>query len=124
LSAPAPTTLVPSCRLISNDSFGYGWRTAAFDQQQLKTGCSCSKRVFPSLPPWALISYMRTFLSQEATARCSDTGENERSEMPSSGGEARGTSLEMSPLVLFAEAAVDALLPKRDIVQTVKETKG
>lgn len=67
---------------------------------------------------------MRTFLSQEATAKCSDTGENERSEMPSSGGEARGTSLEMSPLVLFAEAAVEALLPKRDIARTVEETKG
>lgn len=67
---------------------------------------------------------MRTFLSQEATARCSDTGENERSEMPSSGGDVRGTSLEMSPLVLFAEVVVEVLLPKRDILQTVKESKG
>jgi hypothetical protein len=43
---------------------------------------------------------MRTFLSQEATARCSDCGENERSEMLSSGGDCRATSLDRSPRVL------------------------
>ena len=91
-----------------------------FDQQQLSTGCSCSKRAFPWLSPWALISYIRTFLSHDATARYSATGEKERSEMPSSGGEVRTLSFEISPLVLFPEAAV-ALVPKRpDIVPIVQ----
>ena len=46
--------------------------------------------------------------------------------MPSSGGDESGTSFEMSPLVLFAEAAaVAALLPKRlDIVRLVTKGKG
>lgn len=84
---------------------GDGKRT--FDQQQLRTGCSCSNRALPSLPPWALISYMRTFLSHDATARCSDWGENLRSEIPSSGGEVRVMSFEMSPVVFeFAAAEV------------------
>ena len=43
--------------------------------------------------------------------------------MPSSGGELKGMSFEMSPLVLFPEAAAEeAVVPKRlDIVQNVKE---
>ena len=42
---------------------------------------------------------MRTFLSQEATARCSETGENETSEILSSGGSLSGTSFDISPWV-------------------------
>lgn len=64
---------------------------------------------------------MRTFLSHDATARWSDWGEKARSEMLSSGGALRATSLEMSPVVLFAAVApvVGLLLPKRpdDIVE-------
>jgi hypothetical protein len=56
---------------------------------------------------------MRTFLSHDATAKCSDCGENDRSEMPSSGGLLNATSFEISPVVLFAAAAFDAALPKR-----------
>ena len=61
---------------------------------------------------------MRTFLSHDATARCSDCGENERSDMPSSGGLLNATSLEISPVVLFAAEELElAPLPKRpDIV--------
>ena len=61
---------------------------------------------------------MRTFLSHEATAKCSDCGENERSDMLSSGGLLSATSLEMSPVVLFAACALAVLeVPKRlDIV--------
>lgn len=43
---------------------------------------------------------MRTFLSHDDTARCSLTGEKARSEIPSSGGDVRATSLERSPVVL------------------------
>ncbi len=63
---------------------------------------------------------MRTFLSQEATARCSEMGEKARSEMLSSGGAVRVTSFDMSPVVLFgAEVPVEGLVePKRpDIVR-------
>ena len=89
-----------------------------FDQQQLNTGPSCSKRAFPSLPPCWLISYIRTFLSHDETARCSDCGEKERSDMPSSGGLLNATSFEMSPVVLFAAALDVAAVPKRpDIVR-------
>ena len=57
---------------------------------------------------------MRTFLSHDATAKCSDCGENERSEMPSSGGLLSATSFDMSPVVLLVEEAlVVAALPKR-----------
>lgn len=57
---------------------------------------------------------MRTFLSHEATARCSDCGENEMSEMLSSGGLLNATSFDMSPVVLFAAAAPELVaLPKR-----------
>lgn len=55
---------------------------------------------------------MRTFLSHDATARCSDCGEKDRSEMPSSGGLLNARSFEMSPVVLFADAAFDPVLPK------------
>lgn len=59
---------------------------------------------------------MRTFLSHEATARCSLVGEKRRSEMPSSGGALRATSLEMSPVVFVWPAeADDAPAPKSDI---------
>jgi len=90
-----------------------------FDQQQLNTGPSCSKRALPSLPPWAFISYMRTFLSHDDMARWSDWGENERSDMLSSGGLLNATSLEISPVVLAADVALElAALPKRpDIVE-------
>lgn len=40
---------------------------------------------------------MRTFLSHDATARCSDCGENWMSEMLSSGRFGTATSLERSP---------------------------
>lgn len=56
---------------------------------------------------------MRTFLSHDATAKCSDCGENDRSEIPSSGGLLNATSFEISPVVLFADAAFDAALLKR-----------
>ena len=57
---------------------------------------------------------MRTFLSHDATARCSDWGENEMSEMPSSGGLLSTTSFEMSPVVLFAADVLELVaLPKR-----------
>lgn len=57
---------------------------------------------------------MRTFLSHDAMARWSDCGENERSEMLSSGGLFNATSLEISPVVLAADAALElAALPKR-----------
>ena len=52
-------------------------------------------------------------MSHDATARCSDWGENAKSEMPSSGGLFRVMSFDMSPVELvfwFADAAV---LPKR-----------
>lgn len=62
---------------------------------------------------------MRTFLSHDATARCSDCGENEMSEIPSSGGLLNATSFEMSPVVLFADAAFDAALPKRPAILPV-----
>jgi len=64
-------------------------------------------------------------LSHDATARYSAAGENERSEMPSSGGATRVKSFEMSPLLLFPEAAVvEALEPKRpDILPTAIERK-
>ena len=45
---------------------------------------------------------MRTFLSHEATARCSDCDENFICDMPSSGGAVRVKSAEMSPLLLVA----------------------
>lgn len=48
---------------------------------------------------------MRTFLSQDATAKCSDWGENLRSEIPSSGGEVSAMSLEISPVVFEFEFA-------------------
>ena len=35
---------------------GFAGEQLTFDQQQLSAGASCSKRAFPSLPPWALIS--------------------------------------------------------------------
>lgn len=57
---------------------------------------------------------MRTFLSHDATARCSDWGENEISEMLSSGGLLSVTSFEISPVVLFAADALALVaLPKR-----------
>ena len=60
-------------------------------------------------------------MSHDATARWSDCGENEISEMPSSGGLVRGTSFEMSPVVLLAfEALVgEAAFAKRDIVEAL-----
>ena len=65
---------------------------------------------------------MRTFLSHDATARCSDWGENEISDMPSSGGLLSATSFEMSPVVLFAADALEVgPLPKRpDIFQGLR----
>lgn len=60
---------------------------------------------------------MRTFLSHDATAKCSLAGENRISEILSSGGRLSGTSLEMSPVVLvwLADDAAEPTLPKRDI---------
>lgn len=62
---------------------------------------------------------MRTFLSHEATARCSDWGEKEMSDMPSSGGLLSAMSFEMSPVVLFAADAFELVaVPKRpDILE-------
>lgn len=58
-------------------------------------------------------------MSHDATARCSDCGEKEISEMPSSGGLLNAMSFEISPVVLFAAAALElAAVPKRpDIVR-------
>lgn len=60
---------------------------------------------------------MRTLLSHDATLRKSAVGEKASSEMLSSGGEASGTSFEMSPVVLGVLLAV-VLVPveKRDIL--------
>ena len=60
---------------------------------------------------------MRTFLSQDATARCSLAGEKRRSEILSSGGIVRATSFEISPEVLFwaVVAGVVPTEPKSDI---------
>lgn len=55
---------------------------------------------------------MRTFLSHDATAKCSDTGENERSDMLSSGGAVKATSLEISPSVAL-ELELEEAVPKR-----------
>ena len=65
---------------------------------------------------------MRTLLSHDATARSSAVGEKERSDMLSSGGKFRTTSLEISPGVLLWAAALVALVaPKRvDIVPEVE----
>jgi hypothetical protein len=52
--------------------------------------------------PWSVTWYILIFLSHDATARKSPVGENARSEMLSSGGETRATSLEISPVVLLA----------------------
>lgn len=62
-------------------------------------------------------------MSHDATARCSDCGEKERSEMPSSGGLLNATSFEISPVVLFAAEELElAPLPKRpDIVSRGQE---
>ena len=62
---------------------------------------------------------MRTFLSHDATARCSLTGEKAKSDTLSSGGELRATSFEMSPVVLVWAVAVDELtVLKRAILPT------
>lgn len=64
---------------------------------------------------------MRTFLSHDATAKCSDCGEKLISEMPSSGGLLSATSLEMSPVVLLDDAALLVALPKRpDIILSAR----
>lgn len=59
---------------------------------------------------------MRTFLSQLDTARkslaCVVDGENERSEIVSSGGVESATSLFRSPVVVLAAALVAAPPPK------------
>ena len=62
---------------------------------------------------------MRTFLSHDATARCSDCGENLRSDIPSSGGEARVKSFLRSPIVLLLAAVVADVVPKRAMVSRV-----
>ena len=68
---------------------------------------------------------MRTFLSHDATARCSETGEKRRSEMLSSGGEDNSTSLEMSPVVLVVvEAAEEAAEPKSVDMAANGKTRG
>lgn len=58
-------------------------------------------------------------MSHDATARCSDWGENEISEMLSSGGLLSAMSFEMSPVVLFAADALElvALPNSPDIVE-------
>lgn len=57
---------------------------------------------------------MRTFLSHDATAKCSLTGEKRRSEILSSGGWLSCTSFEMSPVVfvVVGAAVVDEAGPK------------
>ena len=53
-------------------------------------------------------------MSHDATAKCSDCGEKDRSEIPSSGGLLNAISFEISPVVLFAAEALElAALPKR-----------
>lgn len=65
---------------------------------------------------------MRTFLSHDDTARWSDCGENERSDMLSSGGLLSVTSFEISPVVLAADAALElAALPKRPDIVDVED---
>lgn len=49
-------------------------------------------------------------MSHDATAKCSDCGENEMSDIPSSGGAFRATSFEISPTVAL-DVALAALLP-------------
>ena len=92
-----------------------GFRT--FDHAQLSTGPSCSNSAFPWLLPCPSISYMRTFLSQEATARCSETGENETSDMLSSGGSFSGTSFDISPCVGLLGVLEAGVEPKSDILR-------
>ena len=56
---------------------------------------------------------MRTFLSHDATARCSDCGENASSDMLSSGGEVSVISLEISPVAFVVLVVpVEVLEPK------------
>lgn len=92
----------------------YGNSCLTGDQEQLNTGASHSKKAFPVLCRFPVISYILTFLSQDATARCSDCGENEMSEMLSSGGVVRATSLVKSPRV-FAWL-VELAVPKRPVM--------
>jgi hypothetical protein len=68
---------------------------------------------------------MRTLLSQDATLRKSAVGEKASSEMLSSGGEASGTSFEMSPVVLgvLLEAA-PVFEEKRDILPKSGQWSG
>ena len=61
---------------------------------------------------------MRTFLSQEATARCSETGEKETSDMLSSGGSLSGTSFDMSPCVGLLGVLDAGVEPKSDILRS------
>ena len=63
---------------------------------------------------------MRTFLSHDATAKWSDCDENERSEMPSSGGLFNATSFDISPVVLLADEALVAELPKRPDIAKIR----
>lgn len=74
------------------------------EKSQFKTGPSCSYACLPSLWPFWAISYILTFLSQDATAKKSLVwfwfGENARSEMLSSGGLLSATSCLRSPTVL------------------------
>ena len=58
---------------------------------------------------------MRTFLSQDDTARKSPVGEKARSETLSEGGSVSAISFERSPEVL-GEAAAVAALPKSDML--------
>jgi len=69
---------------------------------------------------------MRTFLSHDATARCSDCGEKAKSEIPSSGGLLSAISFEISPVVLFAlvVVVVDALPNRPDIAAMDVRTRG
>ena len=60
---------------------------------------------------------MRTFLSQEATARCSETGEKDTSDILSSGGSFRGTSFEISPWVGLLGVLEAGVEPKSDILR-------
>ena len=55
---------------------------------------------------------MRTFLSHDATARCSDCGENASSDMLSSGGEVSVMSPEVSPVAVALVVLVAGVEPK------------
>ena len=113
LSAPTPTTFVPSYEKCQCIVVVFQRTTLTALQAQFITGPSKSIAAFPSLCPCSDTWYIRTFLSHDATARKSPVGEKLRSATPSSGGVLRATSFEGSPCELAVFADELAALPKR-----------